>query len=135
MSRTTGGKRSKSRRYRQRRFVQSPGGSTGPVTITHPDGTTEVRPALNESELQALVHDRDVSAGMRARVTARDGRCRYCGTEVGPFAVDHVVPIALGGSNRIGNLVLACVECNTRKGIKLWTVRFGPLPRKHRQLL
>jgi 5-methylcytosine-specific restriction endonuclease McrA len=30
--------------------------------------------------------------------------------------IDHFDPKARGGSNRISNLVLACVQCNTKKG-------------------
>jgi 5-methylcytosine-specific restriction endonuclease McrA len=61
---------------------------------------------------------------MRAKVAKRDrGTCRYCGTVDGPFEIDHVVPIALGGSNRIGNLVLACRACNAKKNANVWKPR------------
>ncbi len=43
-------------------------------------------------------------------------RCVYCGAENVPLNIDHVVPKARGGSNRISNLVLACVDCNEKKG-------------------
>lgn len=46
-------------------------------------------------------------------------RCAYCRSE-GDLVMDHVVPInrtALGG-HRIGNLVPACRDCNSRKGDK-----------------
>lgn len=33
-------------------------------------------------------------------------------------STDHVVPVASGGDNSIENRVLACVECNSRKGTK-----------------
>jgi 5-methylcytosine-specific restriction endonuclease McrA len=31
--------------------------------------------------------------------------------------VEHTVPIALGGTNRLGNLKPACIDCNLDKGI------------------
>jgi hypothetical protein len=33
--------------------------------------------------------------------------------------LDHVVPRCRGGSNELENLVLACGQCNSRKGTKL----------------
>jgi hypothetical protein len=45
-------------------------------------------------------------------------RCFYCEREVHPdlVTVDHVVPLARGGKNRIENAVLACARCNNAKG-------------------
>lgn len=46
-------------------------------------------------------------------------KCSYCGTDKGPFDVDHVIPVSYGGTNDIGNLTLACRRCNRSKGAKL----------------
>lgn len=60
-----------------------------------------------------------------ARIAARDGgwKCHYCGREfvdwadVGPHAhADHVLPQAQGGTDTLDNLVLACGDCNIKKG-------------------
>lgn len=49
-------------------------------------------------------------------VYRRDGRkCYYCNDEGGPFSVDHVVPLARGGTNELSNLVVACRPCNSSK--------------------
>jgi hypothetical protein len=47
-------------------------------------------------------------------------QCVYCGRTAkdSVLDVDHVVPIAAGGTNEIDNLVPACVECNMGKGAK-----------------
>ncbi|WP_437567939.1 HNH endonuclease [Sorangium sp. So ce542] len=44
-------------------------------------------------------------------------RCTWCGQEVakGRYAIDHVVPRALGGADVYTNLVLACGECNVAR--------------------
>lgn len=42
-------------------------------------------------------------------------KCVYCGAENVSLNIDHVVPKARGGSNRISNLVLSCVNCNQKK--------------------
>lgn len=63
---------------------------------------------------------------IRQKLVKRDGPvCRICGkmwpstppkTEA---TIDHIVPRALGGSDRLDNLQLACKSCNHYKGAKL----------------
>lgn len=56
----------------------------------------------------------------------RQGKtCLYCGTT--PVqAVDHVIPLALGGTNHEGNLAPACHECNRLKQDNLLSAwRYG----------
>jgi 5-methylcytosine-specific restriction endonuclease McrA len=43
-------------------------------------------------------------------------RCAYCGAKDIPLQVEHIVPRARGGSNRVSNLTLACESCNQKKG-------------------
>lgn len=43
-------------------------------------------------------------------------RCAYCGATGLPLQVEHIVPHARGGSDRISNLTLACESCNQDKG-------------------
>jgi hypothetical protein len=57
------------------------------------------------------------------------GRCYYCPKVVASSAlvssdydIDHVVPIAQGGTNDPTNLVIACKECNGDKGADLISV-------------
>jgi hypothetical protein len=45
-------------------------------------------------------------------------KCAYCSKENIPLQIEHIVPRAKGGSNRISNLCLACEKCNTAKGTK-----------------
>ena len=47
-----------------------------------------------------------------------DSPCLYCGAR-DKITLDHVIPIQLGGSHSIGNLVPACGPCNFSKGKKL----------------
>jgi 5-methylcytosine-specific restriction endonuclease McrA len=44
--------------------------------------------------------------------------CAYCGAKGVPLQVEHIQPKALGGSNRVSNLTLACQPCNHKKGAK-----------------
>ena len=45
-------------------------------------------------------------------------RCVYCAKSDVPLNVEHIVPKARGGSNRLSNLAIACVECNQKKGAR-----------------
>lgn len=57
-----------------------------------------------------------VSKRVRYEVLRRDSNtCRYCHATDAPLTVDHVVPVALGGSDEPGNLVAACRDCNAGK--------------------
>jgi 5-methylcytosine-specific restriction endonuclease McrA len=50
---------------------------------------------------------------------AQQGRCRYCGTDLGDtYEVDHKLPISRGGSHWPENLCLSCPRCNHRKFTK-----------------
>jgi 5-methylcytosine-specific restriction endonuclease McrA len=51
-------------------------------------------------------------------------RCAYCGVQSTPLQVEHIVPRARGGSDRVSNLTLACEPCNTAKGT-LTATEFG----------
>jgi HNH endonuclease len=64
------------------------------------------------------VTERQISKRLRYEVLRRDNHaCRYCGASApdAKLTVDHVVPVALGGSNEPANLVTACVDCNAGK--------------------
>lgn len=60
----------------------------------------------------------------------RSTHCHYCRKprELVKLTVDHYIPLALGGAHAIGNLVMACKSCNSRKS-KLtpeqWAMRSG----------
>lgn len=57
-----------------------------------------------------------VSKRTRFEVLKRDDHtCRYCRSTEGALTVDHVVPVALGGSDAPDNLVAACRDCNAGK--------------------
>ena len=55
----------------------------------------------------------------RNQIFDRDGcRCVYCGEQftADELTLDHVQPRVHGGDRSEGNLVTACMGCNTRKG-------------------
>lgn len=64
------------------------------------------------------VRRNSITPRLRSKILSRR-RCAYCGTTQGPFHVEHIHPIARGGSNAPSNLECACVPCNMSKGSKL----------------
>lgn len=62
----------------------------------------------------------NIGKGKRERIYARDGwACLKCGNDtVGYLSLDHIVPIADGGSNSDDNLQTLCKTCNCAKGRK-----------------
>ncbi len=58
-----------------------------------------------------------VSKRTRFEVLRRDNfTCRYCRSTEGALTIDHVIPVALGGTDDPDNLVAACHDCNAGKG-------------------
>jgi hypothetical protein len=47
--------------------------------------------------------------------------CRYCGLPAGVVVlqIEHVIPVAHGGTSDPWNLVPACAECNRGKGVTM----------------
>jgi hypothetical protein len=63
-----------------------------------------------------------ISKTIRFEVFKRDKfKCQYCGASAPQvlLQVDHINPIAKGGTNNILNLITACFECNNGKRDKL----------------
>ena len=69
-----------------------------------------------------MAQRKSLSKGLRFDVFRRDGfTCQYCGRRPPDVVleVDHILPVAEGGTNDILNLTAACQHCNRGKGKKL----------------
>ena len=63
----------------------------------------------------------------------QDDACYYCRASImGNYQVDHLVPLAMGGSDGVVNIMLACPRCNREKWIhseaKFWRRQRRRLP-------
>lgn len=49
-------------------------------------------------------------------------QCMYCYIDIRTkqYHVDHVIPLAAGGTNNLDNLVIACSECNLTASTKVF---------------
>ena len=58
---------------------------------------------------------------VRLLLVTQNWRCNHCVKDlrVLGYHVDHVLPIAKGGTNNADNLQLLCPKCNLRKGARV----------------
>lgn len=71
------------------------------------------------AEKKAPAKRRAIGKKARFEVFKRDSfTCQYCGDSAPQVVlnVDHIKPVAKGGTNRITNLVTSCFACNSGKG-------------------
>lgn len=51
---------------------------------------------------------------------SQKGQCWHCGEKLGEdYHVDHLIPLARGGTNSPRNIVVCCKKCNLEKHAKL----------------
>lgn len=75
------------------------------------------------SELATRYGRQPIPRKLRHEVFKRDGyRCRECGAskDETSLEIDHIVPVARGGTNDIDNLQILCRECNRMKHTDEW---------------
>jgi 5-methylcytosine-specific restriction endonuclease McrA len=76
---------------------------------------------MENAEISGLEYQQGTLVGYETReylLQKWERKCAYCGKEHTPLQIEHIVPRAKGGSNRVSNLCLACEKCNTAKGTK-----------------
>jgi hypothetical protein len=74
--------------------------------------------AMSE-QLDERARRQPIPQDVKLLVWQRDqGRCTACGSQ-NDLEYDHVIPLAMGGSNTDRNLQLLCADCNRRKGATL----------------
>lgn len=74
---------------------------------------------MQNPEVEGVEYQQGELAGYEVReyLLEKWGRkCAYCGKKDVPLHVEHIIPRAKGGSNRVSNLTLACKPCNDKKG-------------------
>ncbi|WP_268255076.1 RNA-guided endonuclease IscB [Streptomyces spinoverrucosus] len=91
-----------------------------PVTEIHLEAVAFDTHSLSAGrQLRGAEYAQGALAGTTARAYLQakwDNACVYCDATGVPLNIDHLHPRSRGGTNRITNLVLACVPCNQAKG-------------------
>jgi 5-methylcytosine-specific restriction endonuclease McrA len=90
-----------------------------PVTEVHVERVAFDTHAMSAGRpLTETEHRQGTLAGIEARAYLHakwNSACAYCDATGVPLNIDHLRPRSRGGSDRISNLVLACVPCNQAK--------------------
>jgi 5-methylcytosine-specific restriction endonuclease McrA len=74
---------------------------------------------LDSPEISGVEYQQGELAGYEVREYLLEKfhrRCAYCGATEVPLQIEHIVPKARGGTNRVSNLAIACERCNAAKG-------------------
>lgn len=74
---------------------------------------------MDNPEVAGIEYQQGTLSGYEVReyLLEKWGRqCAYCDARNVPLNIDHAHARARGGSDRVSNLVLACVPCNSKKG-------------------
>ena len=74
---------------------------------------------IEDPEIAGAGYQQGTLAGFEVKeylLAKYDRTCVYCGKTNVPLEVEHVRPKSRSGSDRISNLVVSCVACNTAKG-------------------
>jgi 5-methylcytosine-specific restriction endonuclease McrA len=82
---------------------------------------------MQNAEISGVEYQQGELAGYEVRqyLLEKWGRkCAYCKATQVPLQIEHIVPKARDGSNRVSNLTIACKPCNDAKG-KRTAAEFG----------
>jgi 5-methylcytosine-specific restriction endonuclease McrA len=100
-------------------------GSANEIAVHLPSDIPACRQLIDREEREAFAEaeqkdERDYynDAERRLVILARDGHtCVYCTAVLSEdsFVLDHLLPVARGGTNKKHNLVAACESCNGRR--------------------
>lgn len=65
-----------------------------------------------------------ITKAVRFAILERDNHmCQYCGskaTDGVKLQVDHIIPVAKGGTDSLNNLITSCIDCNQGKSDRLF---------------
>src|SRR5450432_3640144 len=93
---------------------------------------------MENPEIAGVAYQQGTLAGYETReymLEKWQRRCAYCAKENVPLQIEHIVPRAKGGSDRVSNLTLACEKCNTAKGTQVIEVFLKKKPEVLKHIL
>lgn len=87
----------------------------------------------NQLESELSKKRRPTGNDLRHKVFKRDKyMCVECGASKthSRLTIDHIIPVALGGTNEFDNLQTLCEECNNAKSSQIWVGGTGNTKRE-----
>jgi 5-methylcytosine-specific restriction endonuclease McrA len=81
--------------------------------------TARIAARRERNEAVGMISKTEETQIIRALIKQSGQRCFYCRTPLtftsGKATLDHMTPLAQGGTNQISNFALACFKCNAEK--------------------
>ena len=77
--------------------------------------------AMENPDIEGCQYQQGTLAGYELReymLGKWEHTCAYCSKQNIPLQIEHIIPRAKGGTDRVSNLTLACEKCNRAKGIQ-----------------
>ena len=90
-----------------------------PITKLYTESVRFDMQALKNPEIEGVQYQRGTLFGFEVReylLEKWQRTCAYCQVKDVPLEIDHVVARSCGGTDKVSNLVLACRNCNEKKG-------------------
>lgn len=85
----------------------------------HPE-KIKARKATRKEKGELTLKDDWTVDDLQLQIKSQKDRCWWCSKKLkGKYEIDHVIPLAKGGTNNARNIVLSCPKCNRSKGAKL----------------
>jgi len=75
--------------------------------------------AIQNPEITGVLYQQGTLKGYELReylLQKWQRKCAYCQKENIPLLLEHIIPKAKGGTDRVSNLTIACAQCNQKKG-------------------
>jgi 5-methylcytosine-specific restriction endonuclease McrA len=89
-----------------------------PITEAHVETVRFDMQKMANPEIAGVGYQQGELAGYEVREYLLEKfkrTCAYCGKKDVPLQIEHIQPKALGGSDRVSNLTIACRPCNEKK--------------------
>ena len=90
------------------------------IRIAHLNGV--IKPFTTNTQITPKRNP--INPALRHEVLHRDGyRCLECGATNKDIQleIDHIIPVAQGGTDELNNLQTLCMTCNRAKNNRAWT--------------
>ena len=105
-----------------------------PVTAISYELTQFDTQKMKNAEIKGVEYQQGTLKGYTVRqyvLEKYDYQCAYCGKTDVPLEIEHIIPKARGGTNRVSNLAASCIPCNREKGSQTAEEYGHPEVQKH----